>query len=372
MCSSLLDYLNEVTDPRIERAKKHKLIDVLTIAVCAVISGAEGWEHIEMFGKIKKDWLQLFLELPNGIPSHDTFARVFSAIDSKQFQDSFVNWINGIQLQKDGKVIAIDGKTLRRSFDNANGKAPLHMVSAWASEAGIALGQVKTSEKSNEIKAIPKLLQMLDVAGAIVTIDAMGCQKSIAKEIRAKQADYIFALKKNHPDLMNETKALFKVAKSKDFEQMAYDTCETVDQDHGRLETRRCHCISASEWFPDMHEWKDLRTLVMIESTREVGDSVQRQTRYYITSLAQDAKSILGAVRSHWGIENSLHWVLDMTFREDESRVRKDHAPENLAIIRRVVLNLIKLKKDKKMSFKKARLGATWDIDFAFKMIFGN
>ena len=372
MCSSLLDYLDKIDDPRIERAKKHKLIDILTIAVCAVISGAEGWEHIEMFGIIKKDWLQLFLELPNGIPSHDTFARVFSVIDSKQFQDSFVNWVNGIELQKEGKIIAIDGKTLRRSLDNANGKAPLHMVSAWASEAGIALGQVKTAEKSNEIKAIPKLLKMLDVAGAIVTIDAIGCQKSIAKDIRAKGADYVFALKKNHPDLLGETQALFNVAKSKNFKQMTYDFHETVDQNHGRLETRTCHCLSAAEWFPELDDWQDMKTLVMIESTREIGESVQSQTRYYISSLATDAKAIAGAVRSHWAIENSLHWVLDMTFREDESRVRKDHAPENLAIIRRVVLNLIKLKKDKKMSFKKARLGATWDIDFAFKMIFGS
>lgn len=369
---SLLDYLVAVDDPRIERAKKHKLIDILTIAVCAVISGAEGWEHIEMFGKIKEDWLRRFLELPNGIPSHDTIARVFSVIDSKQFQTAFVDWINGIELEKEGKVIAIDGKSLRRSFDNAHGKKPLHMVSAWAVEAGIALGQVRTQEKSNEIKAIPELLNMLDLAGAIVTIDAMGCQKAIATRIREKKADYVLALKKNHSDFHDEVSALFRVAKSRNFKEMPHDSFTTVDNGHGRLETRTCYCLPAQQWFPNVHEWEGLNTLVMIESTREHSGSVQNEVRYYLSSLPQNAKQLLGAVRSHWGIENSLHWVLDMTFREDESRVRKDHSPENLATVRRVVLNMLKLNKPKNLSFKKAKLAATWDTDFAFKTIFGS
>lgn len=368
---SLLDYLVDVDDPRIDRAKKHKLIDILTIAVCAVISGAEGWEHMEIFAKIKEDWLKRFLELPNGIPSHDTIARVFSAIDSKQFQNAFVNWVNGIELKTECKVVAIDGKSLRRSFDNAHGKKPLHMVSAWAADVGIVLGQVKTEQKSNEINAIPKLLEMLDLAGAIVTIDAMGCQKSIATRIRKKDADYVFALKKNHPELHSEVSALFRVGKASDFKEMPFDKCTTVDQDHGRLETRTCYCLPAQQWFPDLNEWDDLCTLVMIESTREINGEKKSEVRYYLSSLPVNAEKLLGAVRNHWGIENSLHWVLDMTFREDESRVRKDHAPENLATIRRVVLNMLKLNKPKNLSFKKAKLAASWDTDFAFGTIFG-
>ena len=368
---SLLDCFGDVNDPRIDRAKKHKLIDILAIAICAVISGAEGWEHMELFAKIKEDWLRRFLELPNGIPSHDTIARVFSVIDPEQFQNAFIAWINGIELQTDGKVVAIDGKSIRRSFDNAHGKKPLHMVSAWASEAGIALGQIKTDEKSNEITVIPKLLEMLDLAGAIVTIDAMGCQKNIATCIRAKGANYVLALKQNHSNLFHEVSALFRVAKQNDFKDMPHGTATSTDQNHGRLETRTCFCLSAQQWFPSLKDWDGLSTLVMIESSRESGGVVQSEARYYLSSLPMDAKQLLSAVRSHWGIENSLHWVLDMTFREDESRIRKDHAPENLAAIRKVVLNMLKLNKPKGLSFKKAKLMASWDTDFALKTVFG-
>lgn len=369
---SLLEYLAEINDPRIDRAKKHNLIDILTIAICAVISGAEGWEHIEMFGRMKVDWLSSFLELPNGIPSHDTISRVFASIDSEQFQKAFIDWVNGIELNKKGKVIAIDGKSLRRSFDTSVGKGPLHMVSAWAVEAGISLGQLKSANKSNEITAIPRLLDLLDVSGAIVTIDAMGCQKEIAKKIRSENAHYILALKQNQPNLFNETKALFSLAKSKSFEGINHDKFESVDQNHGRLENRTCYCLSATEWFPEIKVWKDFKTVIMLESSRETGKTKTNETRFYISSLPLDAKVLLGAIRDHWGIENSLHWVLDMTFREDESRVRKDHAPENLATIRKTVLNLIKLNKPDGMSFKKAKLASSWDIDFAFKTVFGN
>lgn len=369
---SLLEQLAQVDDPRIDRNKKHKLIDILTIAVCAVVSGAEGWEHIEMFAKMKIDWLKSFLELPNGIPSHDTIARVFYAIDPDQFQNAFTQWASGIKIDKSGKVIALDGKSLRRSFDKATGKGPLHMVSAWAVEAGIALGQVKTSKKSNEITAIPDLLNMLELSGAIITIDAMGCQKKIASKIIDKNADYVLALKRNHAELHDEVKALFQIADKREFKDMPHDSHTTIGKGHGRIETRICTTLSAEEWLPDLKEWSALKTLVRIESTRELADSTQSMVRYYLSSLPMEAEQMLHAVRSHWGIENSLHWVLDMNFREDESRIRKGNAAENLAIIRKIVLNMIKLNKPKGMSFKKAKLAATWDTDFALKTVFGN
>ncbi len=252
-----------------------------------------------MFGRMKVDWLSSFLELPNGIPSHDTISRVFASINSEQFQNAFIDWVNGIELHKEGKVIAIDGKALRRSFDSSIGKGPLHMVSAWAVEAGISLGQLKTADKSNEIKAIPRLLDLLDVSGAIVTIDAMGCQKEIAQKIRSKNAHYILALKKNQPDLFKETKALLNVAKSKSFEGMNHDKFESVDQNHGRLEHRTCYCLSATEWFPEIKVWKDFKTVILLESSRKTGKNKTSETRYYISSLPLDAKMLLGAIRDH-------------------------------------------------------------------------
>ncbi len=370
--NSLLKLLGELDDPRIDRNKKHLLVDVLTIAICGVVSGAEGWEHIEMFARIKEDWLRSFLELPNGIPSHDTIARVFRAIDPDQFQEVFTKWVGSIELKKEGKVVAIDGKSLRRSFDNSMGCGPLHMVSAWAVDAGLALGQVKTNKKSNEITAIPELLELLDLNGAIVTIDAMGCQKQIAQKIVNKKADYVLALKKNHPDLHNEVESLFSIGEKRHFKEMTHDNFTTIEKGHGRIETRTCTTLSAQDWFPDMKEWAGLQSLVRIESTRETNGCEQRQVRYYLSSCPPDAHSLLKAVRSHWGIENSLHWVLDMNFREDESRIRKGGAAENLATIRKIVLNLIKLNKPNDLSFKKAKLAATWDTDFALKTLLKN
>lgn len=372
MINQIKEAFSSITDPRIDRAKKHSLVDILTISTLATISGADGWEHIEMFGKIKQKWLSKFLKLPNGIPSHDTIARVFSRIDPGEFQNAFLKWVQNIKINVKGKVIAIDGKALRRSFDNATGKSALHLVSAWATEANLVLCQCKVSEKSNEITAIPKLLDFLDISGAIITIDAMGCQKNIAEKIRKEKADYVLALKKNHSEFYSEVQYLFDTGLKSSFRNMMHDVHECIDGGHGRIETRTCYCLNAMDWFPNNEEWKDMKTIAMVKSVVENGSKQSEQTRYYISSLPLNAQNLAKAVRQHWGIENSLHWVLDVTFREDESRVRKGNASENLAIIRRIALNIIKRKKPKGMSAKKALLAASWDTDFALQTLFGD
>ena len=366
MGNSIKDFFSDLTEPR-ESNKRHQLLDIVTIALCAVICGADTWEEIEEFGHAKHGWFQTFLELPHGIPSPDTFARVFASMDPHEFQEAFVGWVKSIQTVTKGQVVAIDGKTVRRSHDKDT--SPVHMVSAWAQENRMVLGQVKTDEKSNEITAIPELLRVLHLEGCIVTIDAMGCQKTIAEKIIAKKADYVLGLKGNQGNLHDDIELFFQDCLASGFRDVPYDYHETVDGDHGRIETRRYWTTSDIEWLSEKHLWKNLNTIVMVQRERLIGGKVGMETSYYISSLESHAGEVAKAVRGHWSIENSLHWVLDIAFREDESRVRKDHAPENFAVLRHMALNLLKKESSSKRSIKTKRLKAGWDTEYLGKIL---
>lgn len=364
---------SNLPDPRIDRNKLHNLIDIIVISIIAVTCKAEGWEDIEDFAMERVEWLKTFLELPNGVPTHDTFRRVLSKINKQIFQECVINLFNTIHCELEHSQIAIDGKSLRRSFDTATEQSALHLVQAFATDVNLVLAQLKVDKKENEIVVIPDILRMLSMEGATVTIDAMGCQKKIAKIIvQEKKSDYILALKKNQKTLHNETKALFRLAESNNYNGFAHDQVELTDGGHGRVETRRCTCLDATPWLDALPEgWVGLRTLVRVESTREIGDKKQVETRYYISSLPCDASRIGALIRGHWAIENSLHWVLDVTFREDESRIRKDNGPEVFAMMRRLALGLIKHNKPEKMSLKKAQFKALMNPQFASKLLFG-
>lgn len=366
---SIREHFSKITDPRDDN-RRHLLIDIITIAVCAVICGADAWEHMEEFGKSKYDWFKQFLALPHGIPSHDTFRRVFARIDPDEFQKSFMSWVQAMWKLTKGQVIAIDGKTLRRSHDKSNGKRAIHMVSAWASANGIVLGQVKTDEKSNEITAIPELIKALEIEGCIVTIDAMGCQKGIAKLIVDKDADYVLALKDNQGTLHDNVELFFKENIKSDG-NTAIDFHQYTDSGHDRIEIRRHWTTSEINWLQGKESWENITTIGMVERQRDVDDHISTETSYYISSMANDAKLFSEAVRSHWGIENSLHWVLDVSFREDESRIRKDNAPENFAVLRHMALNLLKAETSLKKGVKAKRLKAGWDNDYLAKVVFG-
>jgi predicted transposase YbfD/YdcC len=312
------------------------------------------------------------LQLPNGIPSHDTFGRVFSLIAPSHFQQCFINWVESVTDILKGQVVAIDGKTLRRSHDKKSEKSAIHMVSAWAAKNRTVLGQVKTEEKSNEITAIPELLEVLDISGCIVTIDAMGCQKKIAGKIIEKDADYILALKGNQGNLAKEVEAFFTEADKNSYNGMSVDFYETKDVNHGRIEYRRYWLTDAIDGIAGTESWPGLKTVGMVESERHVDDDVSIEYRYYISSIENDAKKFGDGVRAHWGIENSLHWVLDIAFREDESRVRTGNAPENLATARHIALNLLKNEKTAKIGVKNKRLKAGWDNSYLAKLLIGN
>ena len=344
---TLTRHFENSTDPR-KQNKRHKLIDIMIISICAVICNANTFQHIHEFGKAKLNWLKTFLELPHGIPSADTFERVFARIDPDEFKRCFLNWIQDIHELTKGEIIAVDGKTLRRSHDKSSGKSAIHMVSAWASTNGIVLAQTKTDAKSNEITAIPELLKMLEIQGCIVTIDAMGCQTKIAETIIEKKADYIFSLKGNQGHLHQDIKTFFQDELSNQFRGISYDYHETIDSEHGKIEIRRYWTTSDIDWLAGKENWKGLRTISMAWRLRDFGDKIEEQTSYYIGSIESNAQKFGHATRSHWGVENSLHWVLDVSFREDESRIRKDHAPENFAVLRRIALNMIKKEKDTK------------------------
>lgn len=362
-------YFSNLKDPRIDRKKLHNLTDIIIIAICAVICGADGWNDIEEYGRCKKEWLKSFLELPNGIPSHDTFNRVFSLLSPKQFQECFARWIKDIYIATKAEVVAIDGKTLRRSGSNTKNKKPLHMISAWAKGNGLVLGQIKTEEKSNEITAIPELIRTLELANCIVTIDAMGCQKDIASEIVQQGADYILALKGNQNSLYDDIKLYFEDARKRRFEGAEKDYHKTVDGDHGRIETRKYWTIKDVDWVNTRHQWEKLKMIAMVESERCIGKEKTKQIRYYISSIESSAKDFGEAVRGHWGIENSVHWILDIAFREDESRIREKKGAENFAILRRMALNLLKQEQSVKKGIKAKRLRAGWDNDYFKKVL---
>lgn len=369
--ASIESCFGDIEDPRVQGRCNYPLIEVLTIAICAVLAGAEGWTDMETFGKSKEAWLKQFLELEHGIPSHDTFGDVFAIIDGEAFQRSFIRWIEQVFTVTQGQVIAIDGKTARRSYQDGGKKGAIHMVRAWASENGLTLGQRKVDEKSNEITAIPELLDLLNVTGCIVTIDAMGTQKKIAQKIRDRGADYVLSLKENQGKLFEDVVDWFAYADQVKFTDMLHDYHKTVDKAHGRIEIRQCWVIAdpvAFEYIRHYDGWADLQSIVRVQRERQIGDKVEQETAYYISSLAADAKQLLHATRTHWAIENSLHWVLDVTFREDDSRIREQNAPQNMAVLRDIALNILK-QDPSKDSLKQKRYRAALDDGFLLQLL---
>jgi predicted transposase YbfD/YdcC len=372
--ASIEHHFGDLKDPRIDRAKRHKLLDIVVLAICGVICGADDWVSIEEFGNAKLDWFRKFLELPNGIPSHDTFGRVFGKLDPDQFHTCFTNWILAVSEITEGQVIALDGKTLRRSHDKTLGKGAIVMVSAWATANRLVLGQVKVDEKSNEITAIPELLRALDISGCIITTDAMGCQKEIASLIVEGGGDYVLALKENHGQLYEDVALLFDDLEASRFKAYSFDEEKTVNAGHGRLETRQCWTISDPQVVQALRgakDWEKLQSVVKVRAKRNDGQKETVEDRYYLSSLDGDAERLLWAKRTHWGIENGLHWVLDIAFREDESRVRKDHGAQNLATLRHIALNLLKQENTAKIGIKNKRLRAGWDEQYLLRVLAG-
>jgi len=362
-------HFHDIDDQRIERTKFHLLHDILVISICAVICGADGPSSIEQYALAKQDWLNTFLKLPNGIPSHDTIGRVMAQIDPQQFQTCFMRWIQDICHLLPGEVVPIDGKTLRRSFDTELDQGPIHIVSAWATTNRLVLGQIKVDEKSNEITAIPELIDALDLTDCVVTIDAMGCQKQIASRIRAKGAHYILALKKNQGALYSDVHELFHQLRRDQAPDETLDAYEMTDQGHGRHEIRRYWTTDTLDRVSTRAQWSDLQAVGMVESERTLAGETTVESRYYILSLPSNAQTFGNAVRAHWGIENSVHWVLDVTFREDESRIRMGNGPENFAILRHIAINLLREETSFKGSIKTKRLKCGWNDAYLSKVL---
>jgi len=364
---SLEEYFSDLEDPRLERSKKHQLLDIIVISICGTICGMESWVEMEDFGNTRKDWFSKFLDLEHGIPSHDTFRRVFSLIDPKAFQKCFLTWVEALCSSCEEKHVAIDGKTLRRSFDKVSDKPALHLVSAWSASNNFVLGQVAVDDKSNEIVAIPKLLDILAARGCIFTMDAMGCQKSITEKIVDKKADYVLCLKENHPNLYAEAQRFFE-----DSSNVKYiDEYEKTEADHGRIERRKCLSASAN-LFKKIDGWVGVESVSMIEAEREINGKVSLEKRYFISSLRNEADKIATAVRSHWGIENSLHWVLDMNLNEDQCRIRDKNAAENFAMMRRMTVGLLKNENSTKKSIKRKIQFACMKEDYILTVLQAN
>jgi predicted transposase YbfD/YdcC len=346
-------------------------MDILVIAVCAVLSGAEGWEDIEEYGKAQADWFAGLLDLPHGIPGHDTFRRVLSHLDPEELTQCFIAWTQALSEASGGAMVSLDGKTLRHAFDQATATAAIHMVSAWASANRLVLGQRKVEETSNDMTAMPTLLRLLDITGAVVTIEAMGCQKEIAKTMTEQGADDVLALKDNHPTLAEAVTRFLHDARDIGFTDIAHAYHETVDGDHGRIETRRYWITSEIAWLDAKASWSNLHSVGMVEARREVGDTVQVETRYFLTSLPAQGVRFAQAVRQHWGIENSLHGVLDVSFNEDACRIRKDKGAQTFAVLRHIALNLLRRAPHHKRGIKARRKRAGWDRDYLFQVLTG-
>jgi predicted transposase YbfD/YdcC len=369
--AAITAYFSVLEDPR-RYNRRHKLLDIVVIAICAAICGAEGWEDIELFGETKEEWLRGFLELPHGAPSDDTYRRVFAALDASEFQSCFMDWIEAVEELTQGQVIAVDGKTLRRSHDRSEGKKALQMVSAWASANGLVLGQRKVDGESNEITAVPELLDALEIAGCTVTLDAIHCQTETVEIIVDKGADYVLPVKENQPRLLEALQGLFD-----DPAEMRWVECDyhrTEDRGHGRVEIRECWSTSDPEYLNyigTLAEWRGLQSIAMIQTERQLGDQTTVSRRYFIASLKSDAERLLKAVRGHWGIENKVHWVLDIAFREDDCRIRKGHGAENFAVLRHIALNLLRRETSVKRSIKSKRMKAALDEKYLFKVLTG-
>jgi len=370
---SLEEHFSSVTDPRGPNIE-HQHFDIIAIAILGTIYGADGWVEIEQFGYQKLNWLKQYLYLPKGIPSHDTFGRVFSLIDPEEFQASFMKWVKALHQITQGQVIGIDGKQMRGSHEHRKGKRAIYMVSAWAEQNHLVLGQRQVAEKSNEITAIPELLRLLAIKGCIVTIDAIGTQTKIAKQIIQAEGDYLLAVKHNQGKLYRDLEMLFSYDRQQGFEDAPYDYDKEVKKGHGRIDVRECWATSDPEYLASVGQakkWANLQSIIMIVRRRIINGEETIKIRFYISSLQADAKRILRATRQHWSIENGLHWVLDIAFNEDRSRVRKDHAPANLAVLRHMAVNLLKQETSAKGGIKAKRLQAGWNEDYLLKVLAG-
>lgn len=362
--SELISFFDDLTDPRVDRTKKHLLKDIIGLTICAVLSGCDDWEEIELYGRQKYEWLKAFLLFPHGIPSHDTINRVFAILNPEELRDCFINWVQSIAVITEGRVVSIDGKRLSNSGSDGK-KGFIHMVSAWCSGNSMVMGQVKTDEKSNEITAIPALLELLVLEGAIVTIDAMGCQKNITQKIVSRQADYVLAVKQNQGHLLDDLQEAF--------EQSEPSSTHTLsEKSHGRIEKRTCSVITDMDWISKKEGWEKLQSIIRVQSQRIVlqREEVQTEERYYISSLHTSAEHFNGIIRQHWSIENKLHWSLDVIFKEDLSTKQAGNAAENFSVITKIALNLLKHNTLKKTSIKKKRLLCGWDNDFLAKTVF--
>lgn len=375
---SLVEYFATINDPRVNRTKEHPLVNVLVIGLCTLLCGGQTFNDMEDFGEAKRQWFETFLDLSNGIPSHDTFNRVFSAMDPQEFLQAFLSWTQSLRQAVPNEIVAMDGKALRRALDkDQNAKV---IVSAWAEDNALVLGQRKVDDKSNEITAVPQLLRALELSGCIVTLDAMGCQKEIAREIKEADAQYVLALKGNQETVHREVKEFLDdaAAESKTWKPagspsgaavQTLASCKTVEKDHGRLETREFYQSADLGWFADRAKWEGLQTVGMVQATREVNGKISKERRYYLSSLPLDVERFARAVRAHWGIENKVHWILDVQFGEDQSRARAGYAAENLATLRRFALNMLKSERTKKRGIRGKQLNASWDHAYLLRLI---
>jgi predicted transposase YbfD/YdcC len=371
--ASIVEHFRTLEDPRIARTKKHLLLDILVIAVCTLLTGGEGFQDMELFGKSKRAWLQTFLALPHGIPSHDTFGRVFARLNPKRFQECFLAWTQAVAQLTKGALVSLDGKTVRASFDRATASSPLHMLSAWCSEqGGLVLGQIKTEEKSNEITAIPDLLQLLAIKGCIVTIDAMGCQTAIAGQIRDQGGDYLLALKKNHKKAYTAIKAHFQQQIEHNLPWRNADNFfDAFDNTHGRRVRRRVWVMTDLETLPALKKWPGLQAVIAVETIRMAHKQapVTSDYRFYLSSLPRSATAFVTMIRHHWDIENKLHWSLDVTFNEDSCRIRQEHAPENVVSLRHIALNLLRQESSHHISLRQKRLLCSLDEHYLLMVL---